>query len=146
VAPWAGVENNSFAFLSWSITIGGLISFFLAKTLSQFFSYRFPRIANVFLIIHSLRSKALSVLSISLFAHLVGVLSVFCLALSIAGGGELHLLETYAVTPYALIVSAFPILPGGIGTGHLAFAYVFHEVGYSSGADIFTLYLLLQCS
>lgn len=146
IIPWAGIENRSFAFLSWSITIGGLFSFVLAKFFSHFFSHRYPRIARIFLIIYSLRSKALSVLSISLFAHLVGGLSIFCLALSMPEAGNLQLLETYAVTPYALIVSAFPILPGGIGTGHLAFAYVFREVGYLSGADIFTLYLLLQCS
>lgn len=144
--PWANVGIGYFSMLSWVIVAGGVVGFLSAKPLGAILSGRYPKIANIFFIVFSLRARALPVLLISLLAHLVGMLSIFFLALAIPGGGEIQLITTYAVTPYALIVAAFPLLPGGIGTGHLAFAFVFREGGFNLGADIFTLYLFLQCS
>jgi uncharacterized protein (TIRG00374 family) len=53
----------------------------------------------------------------------------------------------FVVVPTALLVTALPIAPAGIGIGHTAFLAVFALLGSSHGADLYNLamaYLLLQ--
>jgi hypothetical protein len=48
----------------------------------------------------------------------------------------------FAVLPIALVAASIPVLPGGIGTGHLAFAWVFSWVGLKNGAEVYHFYAL----
>ena len=44
--------------------------------------------------------------------------------------------------PLGLLVTALPLAPGGIGTGNVAFAYLYGILGYPLGGDIYTLFAL----
>lgn len=48
------------------------------------------------------------------------------------------------VVPLGLLVTAIPVLPGGVGTGHAAFAALFALFGSQRGADVFSLFILSQ--
>jgi len=52
--------------------------------------------------------------------------------------------QIYVVAPLGLLVTAVPLLPGGVGTGHAAFGFFFQLIGSLKGADIFSLYVLGQ--
>jgi uncharacterized protein (TIRG00374 family) len=46
----------------------------------------------------------------------------------------------FVLIPLGLLVTAIPIFPAGVGTGHAALGALFQLVGSSKGADIFTLF------
>ncbi|MCC7440296.1 MAG: flippase-like domain-containing protein [Bdellovibrionales bacterium] len=62
-------------------------------------------------------------------------------ALGVSGIDPISLL---VVVPAAMLVTAIPILPGGIGTGHYSFAAFYSVLGSSNGADAFNLFLMSQ--
>jgi uncharacterized protein (TIRG00374 family) len=41
------------------------------------------------------------------------------------------------VTPMGFLVTAIPVLPGGVGTGHAAFSFFYRLIGTERGADVF---------
>ena len=45
------------------------------------------------------------------------------------------------LVPIGLMVTAIPISPAGLGVGQIAFLGLFHTVGASQGANLFTLYM-----
>ena len=45
------------------------------------------------------------------------------------------------LVPLGLLVTAIPISPAGLGVGQVAFLALFHTVGTSQGANLFTLYM-----
>jgi glycosyltransferase 2 family protein len=47
-----------------------------------------------------------------------------------------------AILPLAILFTALPLAPGGIGVGHLAFDRMFAMIGISNGADVFNIYLV----
>ena len=47
-----------------------------------------------------------------------------------------------SVAPLAILVTALPLAPGGMGVGHVAFEEVLGIVGISGGANIFNLFFL----
>jgi uncharacterized protein (TIRG00374 family) len=92
---------------------------------------------------HHHRGVVLKVLAVSVLIHLmVGwAVSQFALALGVTG---ISLLSIYVVVPLGLLVTAVPVLPAGLGTGHAAFLYLFKLLGTDRGADIFTFYALIS--
>jgi uncharacterized protein (TIRG00374 family) len=90
---------------------------------------------------HNHRMTVVNVLAISLVIHLL--VGWVCLQFASAlGEGTLHLLPIYVVVPLGLLVTAVPVAPAGVGTGHAAFSYLFNLLGSARGADIFTLFAL----
>jgi len=92
---------------------------------------------------HSHRVTVLKVLALSL-ALWCGVgwsIQQFALAM---GETQLHLLPLYVIVPIGLLITAIPVLPAGVGTGHAAFLYLFSLLGSQRGADIFSIYILAQ--
>ena len=61
-----------------------------------------------------------------------------------AFGESIHALQVFICFPLGLLITAIPIAPGGVGTGHAAFSYLFQLFGSMRGADIFSLYVLSQ--
>lgn len=145
-SPFSNVEQKAFLFFSVIISCGGFFAFLLASRLEKISAQFSPKIAAIFQSMHTFRKQAFYTLIISVIAHLLGGVSIYFLALAIDAHQHPSIFTIYSISPYALIVAAFPILPGGIGSGHIAFSFVFNQAGFKSGADIFTLYLLLQCS
>lgn len=92
---------------------------------------------------HERRRAVLAAIAISLVIHvLVGVqLFNFLGALS---ESSITPLQLYAVFPMGLLVTAVPVAPAGIGTGHAAFAYLLNLFGSARGADLFSLFAMVQ--
>ncbi len=82
-------------------------------------------------------------LSISILIHLGGGFACFEFSRAIFEN-HLHASQIYVVAPLGLLVTAVPLLPGGVGTGHAAFGFFFQLIGSQKGADIFSLYVLGQ--
>lgn len=92
------------------------------------------------------QSHAIAVLVsllISLVIHLLAVAGFILLTLAI-GESWISNLATTVLAPLGLLVSAIPVLPAGIGTGHAAFSWLFFQIGSKRGADLFTLYVLYK--
>jgi uncharacterized protein (TIRG00374 family) len=68
-----------------------------------------------------------------------------CVCFADALGDAIHpSLGVYVVTPMGLLVTAVPVTPAGVGTGHVAFGYLFQLLGSRRGADVFSLMILTQ--
>ena len=90
---------------------------------------------------HNHRVTVVKVLALSLFVHMI----VGWMFLRFSHAMEtpiMDLVSLYVVVPLGLLVTAIPIMPAGVGTGHAAFLFLFHLLGNEKGADVFTLYAL----
>lgn len=108
---------------------------------------RMPKFASIVRIYqgmrhyHHHRVTVMKVLAISLVIHLL--VGWVCLQFAQAlGETGLELLPTYVVVPLGLLITAVPIAPAGVGTGHAAFSYLFSLMGSARGADLYTLFAL----
>ncbi|OFZ05805.1 MAG: hypothetical protein A2X97_03835 [Bdellovibrionales bacterium GWA1_52_35] len=90
---------------------------------------------------HDHRWVVIKVLLLSSAVHLAIGWACFLFAQAL-GDDLVSLLSCYVVVPLGLLVTAVPVMPAGVGTGHAAFLYLFQLVGCQRGADIFTLYAL----
>lgn len=92
---------------------------------------------------HNHRFIVIQVLLLSVVIHIL--VSYSCLNFAKALGEEnISLSALFAVVPIGLLVTAIPILPAGVGTGHAAFLALFHLIGSQRGADVFSLFALVQ--
>jgi hypothetical protein len=160
--PEAGKDSNFLKAIQLTISIGAVavIAFysylFLVREkhdpLLIFFRHlgaRVPKLiffASVYESLrhyHSHRIAVLKVLGLSVIVHLlVGwIFLQFSLALGVTG---IPLISLYVIVPLGLLVTAIPVMPAGVGTGHAAFLYLFSLLGSQRGADIFSLYALSQ--
>lgn len=90
---------------------------------------------------HNHRLAVLKVLVLSTLIHLI--IGYTFLEFGLALGEEsLTLLPVFVVFPLGLLVTAIPVAPAGVGTGHAAYAYLFKLIGSVRGADIFTLFVI----
>jgi uncharacterized membrane protein YbhN (UPF0104 family) len=90
---------------------------------------------------HNHRRTVLEVLALSVVIHLLVGWVCWHYAAAL-GETNLSLLALYVVVPLGLLVTAVPIAPAGVGTGHAAFLFLFGLLGCQRGADVFTLYAL----
>ncbi len=92
---------------------------------------------------HNHRISVLKALGISIVIHLLVCFSALNFATAL---GEIDLapLAVFAVVPMGLLVTAIPIMPGGIGTGHAAFGWLFVLLASQRGADVFSMVVLTQ--
>lgn len=52
-------------------------------------------------------------------------------------------LPTYAtIFPLAVLATAIPLAPGGMGVGHMAFDRLYHLVGWNGGSNVFNVMVL----
>jgi len=110
---------------------------------------RIPKFASIVRIYqgmrhyHHHRMTVIKVLAISLVIHLL--VGWVCLQFAQAlGESKLGLLPIYVVVPLGLLITAVPIAPAGVGTGHAAFSYFFSLMGSARGADLYTLFALMN--
>ena len=69
---------------------------------------------------------------------------IFFQVTNLMGIKEMELATQFFLMPIGLITVAFPIAPGGIGIGHVAFETLYQLAGLSGGADIFNLFIIVQ--
>ncbi len=90
---------------------------------------------------HHHRKAVILSVGISVLVHLIVGWACFQFAQAL-GDTELPLLRTYVVVPIGLLVTAIPVAPGGIGTGNVAFLWLFQLIGSQRGADVYSLFAL----
>lgn len=82
--------------------------------------------------------------AISVAIHL-SLISCFILLANALGGFErIPLDKFFFLVPFGMLVTAVPIAPAGLGTGHAAFLGLFQLMNVKSGADLFTAYVSFQ--
>lgn len=87
---------------------------------------------------HGHKGTVIRVIALSLLIHLI--VGWACLQFASAlGEGGMPLFGLYVAVPLGLLVTAIPVAPAGVGTGHAAFLYLFSLLGSGRGADVFTL-------
>lgn len=89
---------------------------------------------------HNHRVTVLKVLGVSMVIHLLVGWACFKFAHAL-GEEAIPLLALYVTVPLGLLVTAIPIAPAGVGTGHFAFAWLFNLIPSARGADVFTLFV-----
>ncbi len=92
---------------------------------------------------HNHRWVVFKVFMLSIGVHLVVAGSCLLFAHAL-GDATIDPLSVFVVVPLGLLVTAVPIFPAGIGTGHAAFGWLFLLLGSQRGADVFSLFALLQ--
>jgi uncharacterized membrane protein YbhN (UPF0104 family) len=87
---------------------------------------------------HHHRTTVIKVLLLSIVIHLAYGWGCFGFAEAL---GDLHLslIGLYIVVPLGLLVTAVPVAPAGVGTGNVAFLYLFQLIQSQRGADVFSL-------
>lgn len=87
---------------------------------------------------HHHRLAVTKVLILSIIIHLAYGWGCLCFAEAL-GDTHLSLIGLYIVVPLGLLVTAVPVAPAGVGTGNVAFLYLFQLLGSQRGADVFSL-------
>jgi len=90
---------------------------------------------------HSHRITVVKSILISMLIQLATAWSVMKFGRAL-GVDTVPYLSICVLVPLGLLVTAIPIFPAGVGTGHAAFLYLFHLAGTERGADIFTFSLM----
>lgn len=83
-------------------------------------------------------------LLISLAIHTVSITVMVLLARSLGTFNAVAIDKFFFLIPFGLLVTAIPVAPAGLGTGHGAFYLLFKKVGSSAGADLFTAFVSFQ--
>ena len=91
---------------------------------------------------HQKRTLLLTLL-LAIGIHTLIALLFFQVA-HLMGLKEMALSIQFFLMPIGLITVAIPLAPGGIGIGHAAFESLYQLAGFSGGADIFNLFIIVQ--
>ena len=89
------------------------------------------------------KTTLLLTLLLAIGIHTLIALLFFQVA-NLMGIEEMELATQFFLMPIGLITVAIPLAPGGIGIGHAAFESLYQLAGFSGGADIFNLFIIVQ--
>ena len=92
---------------------------------------------------HARKTVVVQSLVISIFIHCLVIFACVCFAKAFGEFG-LSTVAQAVVIPLGLLVTAIPVMPAGVGTGHAAFLWLYHLLGSQRGADVFSLFVLYQ--
>ncbi|MDE0792795.1 MAG: lysylphosphatidylglycerol synthase transmembrane domain-containing protein [SAR324 cluster bacterium] len=101
------------------------------KVYSAFKSYQHQKSTLLLTLLLAIGIHTLIALLFFQVAHLMGL-------------KEMELATQFFLMPIGLITVAIPLAPGGIGIGHAAFESLYQLAGFSGGADIFNLFVIVQ--
>ncbi|MBL7717034.1 MAG: flippase-like domain-containing protein [Bdellovibrionales bacterium] len=79
--------------------------------------------------------------SILIHALVAGANTFFLKALGVS---VTAVMAIWIIVPIGLLFTAIPLGPAGVGTGHMAFSWLFQFLGTDRGADCFSLFALFQ--
>jgi len=89
------------------------------------------------------KTTLLLTLLLAIGIHTLIALLFFQVA-NLMGIEDMELATQFFLMPIGLITVAIPLAPGGIGIGHAAFESLYQLAGFSGGADIFNLFIIVQ--
>lgn len=79
----------------------------------------------------------------SILIHLLVILIAFFISEAVSTV-PISLMALAVIVPIGILATSIPVLPAGVGTGHAAFFALFKLVGSTQGAEIFSLFVLMQ--
>jgi len=85
----------------------------------------------------------ITAVSQSILIHMFLILLVFAISLSVSAT-PISLIALAVIVPIGMLATTIPVLPAGVGTGHAAFFALFKLVGSDQGAEVFSLFVMLQ--
>jgi uncharacterized protein (TIRG00374 family) len=92
---------------------------------------------------HPHRKMVLGSLALSCVIHFFA--SYSCLQFfEVLDGAPISAWGIFVAVPLGLLVTAVPIAPAGVGTGHAAFSWLFMLLGSQAGANVFSLFVIFQ--
>ncbi|MBC8259683.1 MAG: flippase-like domain-containing protein [SAR324 cluster bacterium] len=101
------------------------------------------KVYSAFKIFQHQKITLISTLLLAIGIHTLIAL-IFFQVTQLMGIKEMELATQFFLMPIGLITVAIPIAPGGIGIGHAAFESLYQLAGFSGGADIFNLFIIVQ--
>lgn len=87
--------------------------------------------------------RILKAIALSIGIHLFLILVSFFITRAISSDA-LSVFAIAVIVPIGMLATTIPVLPAGVGTGHAAFLGLFHLVGSSQGAEVFSMIVLYQ--
>lgn len=158
LVPWGGSLPAVLLGSIGAVGAGALLFFsylFLSHqkdpllVLLRFFTRRHDKLAAVerlYLGVMGYRAypkRVLKAVVLSVLIHLFLIMVSFLITQTISQEG-LSLFAIAVIVPIGMLATAIPVLPAGVGTGHAAFLGLFHLVGSSQGAEVFSMIVLYQ--
>lgn len=80
---------------------------------------------------------------ITAVALMLKILTVWLIARAVVADAQ-GLSRIFEVAPIGFLAESLPLTPGGFGTAHLAFEYLFGAVGIAGGAEYFNVYFIAR--
>lgn len=158
-SPW---HTNVFRSIQLIVTLAGVgvVSFFiylflikdnydpflilLKKSEARFkFINKITRTYESLRVYHHHKGTVLIAMIISCLIHCM-VIYVSINFSAAFGETQIPSLGLFVIVPLGMIITAIPVMPAGIGTGHAAFTYLFLLFGSQRGADVYTLFALYK--
>ena len=115
----------------------------------QFFTKRHVKLGMIdrlYLGVMSYRAhprRVLKAIPLSIMIHIMVIMLAFFISEAICTT-PVSLVALAVVVPIGMLATTIPILPAGVGTGHVAFYALFKMIGSDQGAEVFSLIVLYQ--
>ena len=102
--------------------------------------FRLDKVVNAFLMFSNRKSAVMGAIGLSIFIQLA-TMGLFYLATQVLVP-DVKFVQICAAYPLAAFISALPLSPAGLGTGHYAYEKLFDiaGIGEGVGANVFNLY------
>jgi uncharacterized protein (TIRG00374 family) len=87
--------------------------------------------------------RVLKAIPLSIAIHFMVILLAFFISVAVCTT-PISLVALAVIVPIGMLATTIPLLPAGVGTGHVAFYALFKMVGSDQGAEVFSLIVLYQ--
>ena len=104
--------------------------------------YRFQSVRRALRTLGEQRLVSLGAVAIGFVAHGLKVLSLW-LIVSLAVP-DTSMATVFAFAPVGFVIEGLPLAPGGLGSAHLMFDYLFDLFGIPGGAGLFNVYFIAR--
>jgi uncharacterized protein (TIRG00374 family) len=87
--------------------------------------------------------RVLKAIPLSIAIHILVIMLAFFISESVCTT-HISIVALAVIVPIGMLATTIPLLPAGVGTGHVAFYALFKMVGSDQGAEVFTMIVLYQ--
>jgi uncharacterized protein (TIRG00374 family) len=104
---------------------------------------KFRSLYQSLLLYREAKSNLLLAWLISIFSH-AGAILLFWQIAELLNNQQVGFVKFCTAAPLAILATAIPVAPGGMGVGHLAFEHTLSLINVSGGANIFNVVFISQ--
>ena len=102
---------------------------------------RLPAVRSALATMGRAKGVSLAAVAFAMLAMLLKVVSVWLIVRVVSTGNAN---AAFVAAPIGFLAEAVPLTPGGLGTAHLAFEFLFAQRGIEGGATVFSVYFLVR--